>query len=162
MSDTRIVTQERIIDGVKYFITPFLTRKGMVLQAKLSKIILPSLFGSLNNNSSNNILDNLDLGLLTTKLFENLDTNDFEVLILELLSTTVSQNDMSKPLSDPIAFDKEFQTDYKRLYTLIYAVVEINFKSFLLEVIGSLTNKNLLIQTKQKNDLSESENSTKK
>lgn len=132
-------TQKKIVKDKAYHITPFLTIKGVVLEAKIGKIIVPAVTAALNDMKPGaNVLENINLSLITEKLFEQLDSSNVESLIYELLSNTVGEKDISTPLSNPIAFENEFEQDYARLFKVIYHVIEVNFKSFLQETIGDL------------------------
>lgn len=154
-------TQKKIIDGKTYHISPFMPLKGVVLQAKLLKIIAPAIAAAASDKKGAvNILDNVDLSLVAQKLFESLDADGVEALILDLLSNTVGESDIATPLSNPTVFNREFEQDYKRLYTLIYHVLEVNFKTFLLETFGDLIGKGEMKKKlkPQKSDSQESAN----
>ena len=124
-----IQTATRSIDSKSYACTQFPGRLGLVMQARVLKIMGPLLVGFLNSpRKVNSLTDLLDSDIDTSALMlgvSSLDPEAFAQLAIDLLQCTkVDGRDITVEY-----FNLEFAGDYGHLMRVLLFVVDHNFRS---------------------------------
>lgn len=145
-----VETRELTIDGHEVKVVPFVATRGILVSAKLMKLLMPLLGtvlptltdAALKNQDSGKELDigdiNIDklLPAAFQKLSEELEPEAFLQLLMELLSGTFIDGDMI----DKVTFDKVFTGNYSLSYRIAFEVIKANH-FFDLGVFGNVLNK---------------------
>lgn len=121
------------IDGVVYTIDAFKGIEGWKLLPKVTKQILPFIFGASGKGTSD----------LTEKDFNSVEDLNDEVVLKNLMELLSGQNveelielvqDLLKRVSRDsqiIDFDNEFAQNYLTMFKLVFEVIKLNYlKSF--------------------------------
>lgn len=125
-----IETQSKLIDGVEYSVTQLPARRALKLKAKLIKS-----FGSVFASFISNGKDPDNLAKAIQLFSQSIDENQFESIIVELLSTARKRGHELTPST----IDTEFAGDIAGIYKVSAYVIEVNYANFFTMMgIGSL------------------------
>lgn len=135
-----IETKEKLIDGDTYMVSQFPGRRAIKIQIRLVKLLGPAVASLVAG--SKGLDDSIALSNLAdavARLGAALDPDDFESLVMELLSMTRKNG---REIGSQAAFDAEFTGKLTTVYKVLAFVLEVNFKDFFgLGGIGSLAAK---------------------
>lgn len=127
-----IKTEKRVINGTQYDITTFGGVTGLKHALTLVRYVGPALAGMLGSAGS---LENLmasktsDLSIESAvqALVQKLDEQEVSNFIVAL----VSQTSINGQFIGNDYFNSHFSANYKELFSVLKAVVEVNYGSFL-------------------------------
>ena len=132
------------IDGKVFAVTPFNALQAIKLQAKLLKLIGPSMGGLLDGKSVDD-LQNQEINIkgALSGLFDRLDENSLVDLIkfcfarttLEYEGKMLQLDNMSSP-----SFDLAFRGTFATVYKVLWFVIEVNYPDFL-AIAGDIGSK---------------------
>lgn len=124
-----IQAKSKTIDGDKYTVTQMGARRALKMQAKLMKLVGPSL--SLMLAQGGKTADEAEKCLPEVVLYlvNQLDEKTFDALVMELMQG-IRKNDAEVTES---TFDNEFGGELNTLFLVLQYVLEVNFGDFFSE-----------------------------
>lgn len=133
-----VETTRRQLSGHAYEVTEFPARQGLRLQARLLRIVGPSIAAlgaeALQGAQPSDVGSLLDVDISSEaltravgELVARLDEQRVERLILDLLGQTTRDG---RPVGEETEFDAAYTGNYGELLRAIGLVLEVNFGSF--------------------------------
>lgn len=102
------------VGGTDYLINKFKGKEGLMIGAKIGKLIAPLFAASANNGTE------LDIGKIADYITDKMDEDSVCQLIVKLMTSVYKG-------SQQVNFDTEFAGNYAVLFDLIKEVVMFNY-----------------------------------
>lgn len=106
-----------------YVVNTFPATKGVVYLKKLMKVVGPALAEIAGAGEDGTQTGEANLGKAAEILFENLDKEGLDQMIIDWVKNNVTKN------GQPVVFDQEFAENYGALFTLVKEIIVINYGS---------------------------------
>jgi len=119
-----------MVGDVEYHVTTFPATKGVVYLKRLMKVIGPALAEIAG--SEDGTVNTEGLGKAAEILFDNLDKENLDQMIIEWVNKNVTKN------GQPIVFDMEFAENYGALFSLVKEIISLNYSSVFQNGFGGL------------------------
>ena len=120
------------IGEVTYTVNTFTATKGLVYLKKLMKVIGPALAEVASGGDGGDSANTDNLGRAAEMLFNNIDSEDMDKMIVEWVSKYTFKN------GQPVIFDMEFAGNYGDLFSLVKEIIMLNYGSVFQNGFGGL------------------------
>ena len=126
-----VQSHDVVIGGDTYTINTFVATKGVKYLKKLLKVIGPAMAEAMAGSDGEEIRTD-GLGKAAEILFDNIDSEGFDDMIIEWVKNNVTKN------GQPVVFDMEFAGDYGKLMQLVKEIIMLNFATVFQNGFGGL------------------------
>lgn len=119
--------KEIVVDEMKFILHPLPAMRAMKLDKRVLTMLVP-IFGGLKDVSLESVIDFEALSKGLSEALQSLSDKEFEILIMDLLSTTVylSPNAAPAQIDSVQVFDSIFQGRMLTLYKLLFEIMRFN------------------------------------
>lgn len=114
-------TEDRLIDGVNYRVTPFSARQGMKTLSKITGLAKPALKDADAD-------DEIPIMVLVLEIISQLERSDVEKVVLDLASMTIYDPEGGENFKSLKSdFDLFFSANYAQMAKWLLFALEVNF-----------------------------------